>query len=96
MLNLVENAYDDAAKYGEQFIYIDNYKDALTKLLKNKPTLKNNYGKKAVGESYTTFRKQDIVCEAFNYSELFKENDLNANNINEDDNLYVELHKNGL
>ena len=96
VLNIVENAYDDAAKYGEQFIYIDNYKDALTKLLKNKPTLKNNYGKKPVGESYTTFRKQDIVCEAFNYSELFKENDLNANNINEDDNLYVEFSTCGI
>ncbi len=39
VLNIVENAYDDAAKYGEQFIYIDNYKDALTKLLKNKPRI---------------------------------------------------------
>lgn len=42
LLNLVDEAYDKAAKYGEQFIYIVPYKIALSKLLTNKDNTISN------------------------------------------------------
>ena len=41
LLELVDEAYDKASKYGEQFIYIIPYKIALSKLLTNKPNTNN-------------------------------------------------------
>ncbi len=37
LLNFVSDVYDNASKYGEDFIYIVPYKKAIAKLLKNKP-----------------------------------------------------------
>lgn len=50
---LFEDAYDNTAKYGEQFIYIIPYKKAFDRILNGK--------NKAVGES-------NIITENFNYS----------------------------
>lgn len=37
LLNFIDEVYDNASKYGEQFIYIVPYSTALSKLLTNKP-----------------------------------------------------------
>ena len=42
LADLIDEAYDKAAKYGEQFIYIVPYSLALSKLLTNKPNANNN------------------------------------------------------
>ena len=44
VLDISENAYDDTSKYGEKFVYIDNYNSALELLIKNKPNLTNFNG----------------------------------------------------
>lgn len=53
---LIDDAYDKAAKYGEQFIYIVPYKLALSKLLTNKPRANNN-------QAWTPFVHEDVSIE---------------------------------
>ena len=53
---LIDDAYDKAAKYGEQFIYIVPYKLALSKLLTNKPRANNN-------QAWTPFVHEDVSME---------------------------------
>lgn len=53
LINLVDEAYDNAARYGEQFIYVVPYRTAIGKLLGTKPDTLNtpnplNHGK--IGE----------------------------------------------
>lgn len=61
LLNLSEYCYDMASKYGEAFIYIDSYKDALFKLIRNKPNVLNPQN-----ESYAReYKSEEIICEKF-------------------------------
>ena len=72
LLNLLEDYYDNAAKYGEQFVYIVPYKKAIAKLLQNKTN--------TLMASLQTESGQ-IICEGSkpiqmkNYAEVFSDKD---------------------
>lgn len=92
LLTLTENAYDAAGKYGEQFIYIENYNDAFNKLLKNKPNYMGSI--QSNNETYREFKSDSIMCECFDYKNI---NESYSLNISDDapimkNNLYVELN----
>ena len=94
VLDISENSYDDTSKYGEKFVYIDNYNSALGLLLKNKPNLTNFNGEPMEEQ---TFKSEDIVCEAFNYTDIAEEVGLKLNKDfyelnNEAENIYVEFN----
>ena len=63
LLNFVDDIYDRAAKYGEQFIYIVPYSTALSRLLTDKPKTSNQdyspYTGKALGESSQFYLTMD-------------------------------------
>lgn len=94
LLNLSEYCYDMAAKYGEAFIYIDSYKDALFKLIKNKPNALNPQNETYARE----YKSEEIICERFvnleNYvnQNLGKGYDLLQEGQSE---LFIEMNKTG-
>lgn len=91
LLELSEYCYDMASKYGEQFIYIESYKDALFKLLKNKPNLLNP---ETQNESYAReYRSENIICEQINILELIKENNLEgADCFYNESKIFIEMN----
>lgn len=91
LLELSEYCYDMASKYGEQFIYIDSYKDALFKLIKNKPSLKNP---EMTNETFAKeYKSENIICESINIQEYMSLNHLDgAEYFNENSNLFIEMN----
>ncbi len=91
LLELSEYCYDMASKYGEQFIYIDSYKDALFKLIKNKPSLNNP---EMTNETYgREYKSENIICESLNINEFMRVNHLEPiDTINENSNLFIEMN----
>lgn len=90
VLEISENAYDAASKYGEQFIYIDSYKDALGKLISNKPDTIEHI-KSNTNEAAHRFKTKDIVCESFNCQAIAKANNIDMT-FNKEANVYVEFN----
>lgn len=92
VLDISENAYDAASKYGEQFIYIDNYKDALAKLLDNKPSAIDYARNKNTNESFREFRSKDIICECFNGADIASFGNMDKPNEFKNTEVYVEFN----
>lgn len=80
LLNMVDTAYDKAAKYGEQFVYIVPYKTALSKLLTNKPNTDASPWTpnihESVEETFSCTKHSDNKSE---FMLLFNENGLTIN-----------------
>ena len=93
LLELSEYCYDMASKYGEAFIYIESYNDALFKLLRNKPNLlqpqNESYGK--------PYRSENIICESINMNTFLEQNELGnlSGFFNENVNILVEMNTSG-
>lgn len=69
--NLLEDIYDNASKYGEQFVYIVPYKKALAKLLANKTNTMMGVVQTESGQILTEGQDPFIMSEG--YKDLFKD-----------------------
>lgn len=94
LLDISEYCYDMASKYGEAFLYVDSYKDALFKLIKNKPN--------ALSPQNETFAKEykspDIICEKVNLESFGTKNigsDFNVSLLEGNTELFIEMNKTG-
>lgn len=83
--NLIDTAYDNAAKYGEEFIYIVPYKKAISKLINNKA---NTFTANVKMESCS------IICESGN----MQMEDMKPFNVDMSDRLelQIQLNKTGI
>lgn len=56
LVKLLKDSYKRAARYGEEYLYVDSYKEAFSRLLQNKDTY---------------VQEQTILCESGNINEFF-------------------------
>lgn len=91
LLELSEYCYDMASKYGEAFVYIESYKDALFKLVKNKPNLLTPQNESCYNRPY---KSENIVCENVNINAFIEANNLGISSdyFNENASILVEVN----